>query len=635
MLKKIAWLPILSLVFAVPSPAAAPVWVEVRSAHFTVLTDSSEKRGRQILDQFERMRWVFQTLFPKANIDPGSPIVVLALRDKKDFQAIEPEAYLAKGKLDLAGYFLSLPDKNYIALRLDAEGEHPFSTVYHEYTHLQLGKAIEWLPLWLNEGLAEFFQNTEISGKDVRLGEPSFDDILYLRQSRLIPLFTLLKIDVNSPYYHEEQKGSVFYAESWALTHYFEVTDRQNKTHRLQDYIQLMSQHQDSLAAAEKAFGDLNKLQKELDQYVLQASFNYFNLSTATARIDESTYQVRSLPTAEADAVRADFLADEGRTKDARALLDSVLKAEPNNVLAHETMGYLEFRDGNRDAARKWYAEAVALDSQSFLANYYFASMSYRSGDPATEAQVQASLETAIKLNPRFAPAYDELAAVYADHPDKLAQAHLMNLQAVDLEPANVRYRLNAANVLLTSGRLADAIRVLQVAEGVAKSPEDSSMIASRLAQIEQMQAAQESANAAARDAKDLSAPAGAPAGKVATRLSSVADFGAAGSTIVESAPPKHPTEEPHAPYHTAKGVIQKVECSDPAILEITVSGAARPVTLYNNNYYQVEFAAANFTPEGEIHPCQDLKGMKASVKYSDTTDKTVDGQVVSIELSK
>ena len=151
---------------------------------------------------------MFQILFSKQNVDPSAPIVVLAVKNTKGFQALEPSVYLAKGQLNLAGYFLKTQDRNYILLRLDAEQEqHPFATVYHEYTHLQFSSSNEWMPLWLNEGIAEFFQNTDINNKDVLLGQPSVDDILYLRQQRLIPLPVLLRVDASSPYYHEEQKG--------------------------------------------------------------------------------------------------------------------------------------------------------------------------------------------------------------------------------------------------------------------------------------------------------------------------------------------------------------------------------------------------------------------------------------------
>ena len=205
-------------------------WLQVTSPHFTVYSNASEKDARQTADQLERMRLVFHTAFPKLT-ENGVPIVVLALKDGQSFRALEPEEYLAKGQLELAGLFLRAPDKNYVLLRLDARGAHPYAAVYHEYTHLLLSPA-ESLPLWLNEGLAEFYQNTDIHEKDVWLGEPSRESLYVLRQNQWLPLPVLFAVDHNSPYYHEENKGSIFYAESWALTHYLLVTDFQKKTQR-------------------------------------------------------------------------------------------------------------------------------------------------------------------------------------------------------------------------------------------------------------------------------------------------------------------------------------------------------------------------------------------------------------------
>jgi hypothetical protein len=324
------------LLFSIPLSVSAStrIWVQVQSPHFTLITNASEKQGAHVLDQFECMRWIFQTLFPGTNVDPPVPIIVIAVKSKKDFAALEPQEYLAKGQMSLTGVFLNTQDKNYILLRLDAEGEHPYSTIYHEYTHLQLSRDSDWLPLWLNEGLAEFFQNTEIHDKEVQLGEPSFNDLLFLHQNRIIPLTTLFKVDATSPYYHEGQKGSIFYAESWALTHLLEITDRQSNTHHLTDYVQLMSRHEDSIVAAQKAFGDLDQLQKALESYIGQGAFRYFRVSSAAAPIDDASFKVKTLSLAEADAIRADFLAYNQRIKDARALLDTVLQQDPNNVCA-------------------------------------------------------------------------------------------------------------------------------------------------------------------------------------------------------------------------------------------------------------------------------------------------------------
>ncbi|HEY6336949.1 MAG TPA: hypothetical protein VIW68_00505, partial [Candidatus Sulfotelmatobacter sp.] len=72
-------------------------WVQVRSPHFVVVTNSNEKQARRVADQFERMRSVFQKFFPHLQIDPGAPIIVLVIKDEKDFRLLEPAAYLAKG----------------------------------------------------------------------------------------------------------------------------------------------------------------------------------------------------------------------------------------------------------------------------------------------------------------------------------------------------------------------------------------------------------------------------------------------------------------------------------------------------------------------------------------------------------
>jgi tetratricopeptide (TPR) repeat protein len=615
------------LVFAAalcrPCAAATEQWIEIRSAHFTVLTDAGEKQGRHVTDQFERMRWVFQKLFPKANVDPAEPIIVMAAKNEKVFDSIEPAAYLAKGQIKLGGYYMHTQEKNYILLQLGAEYEHPFASVYHEYTHVQFAGAAEWMPLWLNEGFAEFIQNTEIEDKDVLLGEPSADDILYLRENRLIPLSVLFKVDAKSPYYHEEQKGSVFYAESWALTHYLMVSDHEKHLHRLDDYVTFVSHKEDPVTAGEKAFGDLKKFQEELESYIRSADYKQFKLSSAAEPLDESSYKVRTLTQVEADAARADVLAYVERSADARALLDTVLKEDPNNAPAHETMGYLEFRAGHLDEARTWYGEAVKLDSQDYLADYQFASLSMSEAGATEDKEIEVSLRTAIRLNSRFAPAYDRLAVYFAMRHENLDEAHMLNLWAIQLEPDNVGYRVNAANTLIVMERFDDAVTVLRGAAKVAKDPGEAAMVQSRIDAVEQVQAAR--AKAAAYEKEQAEAFA-----------KEQADAQTTVNVAVAAETPKHPTEPATGPKHTATGVIRGVVCSDPSVLEFRLENASgKAGALYNNDFYKIELTVVGFTPKGDINPCTDFEGMKARAQYVESSDKSVDGQVVAVELRK
>jgi tetratricopeptide (TPR) repeat protein len=625
MSKRVLWLiPLLAVVTA-SGRDKAENWLEVRSQHFVVITNGNEKQGRHIADQFERMRAVFHAAFPKMQVDPGSPIVVIALKNEKDFRALEPEAYLGRGQLQLAGLFLRAPDKNYILLRLDAPGEHPYATIYHEYTHLLTSRAEEWLPLWLNEGLAEFYENTDIRDKGAILGQASPEMIVLLRQNRLIPLATLFSVDRSSPYYHEENKGSIFYAESWVLTHYIKFKDWKENTNELGDYAALLSQKTDPIAAATRTFGDLKQLQTALERYIGQSSFNAFTMSSSTI-VDDAAFKVQSLNPPQADAVRADLLAYNQRSKDARFLLEEVLREDPSNVQAHETMGYLEFREGHLDEALKWYDQAVKLDSQSFLAHYYFAAISMNRGSNGEDG-VESSLRTAIKLNSSFAPSYDRLAVFYAMHNRNLDEAHMLTVQAVVLDPGNINYRVNAANVLLAAQQEKNAMAVLQQALKVAKSPQEAAIVQNAMEAVQRSQAVREQTEEANRQIQQELQSASSETQTSANPLD--------GKSGVAAAAVQSSDESLKGPHHSVSGTIKNVRCTPPAIMDLEVDSGGRTVALHARNYYKIEFTAANFVPKGDLHPCSDLEGARALIEYVETSREPKPGGIVSIQMTK
>ncbi|HLX85115.1 MAG TPA: tetratricopeptide repeat protein [Terriglobales bacterium] len=476
--------------FSLLASANTEKWVEVQTPHFVILTNSGDKHGRRLADEFERMRAVFHKRFPKASVDSASPIIVIAVKDKKDFQTLEPAAYLAQGQLNLAGLFLHTPDKNYVLLRLDAEGKHPYAAVYHEYTHFIVRGAAGWLPLWLNEGWAQFYENTEIKNREVGMGEPSAEKLMLLRRSRPLPLATLLAVDRNSPYYHEENQGHIFYAESWALTHYLTLKDDQDKTDRLATYVKLVSTNVDSVTAATRAFGDLKTLEGNLNEYIAQPKFYYFKMP-GTTDVDETSFHIRSATPNQADVIRADFMAYNQRPKDARPLLDRVLRDEPNNVDAHETMGLAALDEGKFEEASKWYEQALNLDSQSFLAHYYFAATAMRLPSWGNRSdRIEASLRSAIKLNPSFAPSFDQLASFYWMQHKNLQEASTLSSTAIQLDPGNIAFLVNRANLMMEMERPTEAIAALQAAVKLSSKPEQLLVLQRKLESIQQYETA-------------------------------------------------------------------------------------------------------------------------------------------------
>ena len=631
----------------------APHWVELRSPHFLVVTDSTEKDARRIAGQFERTRAVFHALFPAITEDTGQT-TILAFKDKKGLQALEPANYVAKGQSEPAGIFLHSTDTNFIVLRLDIGNlpEHPYATVYHEYTHLLTSNSA-WLPVWINEGLAEFYQNTDTDDKGARLGQPSEDDVRYLsddndlfiRHQTPLSLTTLLAADHNSPYARDENKGSVFHAESWALTHFLIVSDHNDKTHLLDDYFANLIKGQDSLTAAQNAFGDLKKLQdrlafyikEHLDFYNPQYRFSYFELPMPSTA-DESTFKIQPISNADADAIRAEVLIDDHRKDEALALLDDTLHEDPQNAPAHETMGFLKLHDGDFAAARTWYDQAVQLDSQSYLAQYYSAALALRAGDGSNPAAIESSLLAAIRLNPTFAPAYDSLGQFYASHSDKLAEAHKMSMQAVELDPSNVTYRLHAAHVLLQQQQPDGAIKVLKEAEPIASTPADVAKVHSLREQVEKSQATIATYKAEHPNAQ----PTIHANGEVTFDTDAAA---VPAQPVTDTAPetPHFPTGAPTGPQHVATGIVHNVNCYAPSILSLDLETAGKSVTYYTNDYLKLDYYNLNFVLQGPLDPCKDIEGMKASIHFTDVPStpapdpaaKPVAGQIVKIALTK
>ena len=171
-------------------------------------------------------------------------------------------------------------------------------------------------------------------------------------------------------------------------------------------------------------------------------------------------------------------------------MLEAVLRDDPDNVAAHETMGLLRYRDGDIAGAKKWYGEAVELDPHSYLAAYHYAVMMSRDGNKDEDEAIESSLRASIGLNPEFAPAYDALAMFYASRHQRLDEAHTLNVRAVELEPARLGYRLDCADVLTEKRQYAEALDALRDAMKVARTRDEFASVERRMERLEKVQTA-------------------------------------------------------------------------------------------------------------------------------------------------
>ena len=475
-----------------------PAWIELRSPNFIVVTNANERQARRTAFQFEMIRAVFRKHFGQKQESDEQPVIILAAKDENTLKGLIPEYWAQKGAAHPAGMYLGGSDADYIVLRLDVslnQGAYePFEPVYHEYVHYLTRRLIAHLPLWMVEGLAEFYGNTQITETSVHMGTPSTSNLLILHDQGALPVSTLFEIDPSSPYYHEQNKTSIFYAESWALTHYLFARDWHEHTHRVSDFTKLLAAGVDAKDAASRTIGDAKSLDAALREYSRSSSFTAVKLEPP--KIEENGFRVRPITDTEALAVRADFMAHDRHYAEAEQMLEQALLADAKLGIAYDGLSFLALQKGNAEDAEKWSSEGLALDSQDYRANYYYA-WSLLKGkriDEAVLAKAETSLRAVVKGNPEFVPAYDAMAYVLAMEggKDKLDEAYMMTLQAVDREPGNVQYRIRGVEVLQRQGRAEDAVRVATLAVSMAKTREEAQAASTALAGAQQFHASLE-----------------------------------------------------------------------------------------------------------------------------------------------
>src|SRR5262249_46826518 len=122
-------------------------WMEVESRNLRVAGNASLKQLRRIAVDLEEIRSHFLKVFPKEALSPG-PTTVIVFRNDKSLRLFMEGL--------VAGAVYTGADRNYIVLNA---GDNRRRSVYHDYVQTLMKDHV--LPLWLREGLAEYYGSIE------------------------------------------------------------------------------------------------------------------------------------------------------------------------------------------------------------------------------------------------------------------------------------------------------------------------------------------------------------------------------------------------------------------------------------------------------------------------------------------
>lgn len=572
-MKKLLSIWLFTLLLAAWAEAADQSWVEIRSPHFRVISNGSEKQARQVALGFERIRAAFSQGFPNLRTDSGSETIVLAPKDEPTMKSLLPRWWENPSGPRPAGLFRKGWEKDYAIVRLDQEGDN-YSTVYHEYIHKLLGLNFPRLPLWLNEGLAEFFGNAEFRRNKTAIGVPS-PRLQILLQRPPFPLRELMAASESSALYRGEANVQMFYAESWGLTHFLIFGKGMANGERFNNFLDALRNGADGPRAFREAFGDPEAIEPEFALYLKSASFHDF-VFKKPIRMDQSALAARTLSITETHTRLGGFYTYFRELDAARQELTEALAENPNLALAHENLAFLLFQTGRDEEAQREFSRAATLDPKSFL-SFYYRAMLENGGktDAASLAKLDSELEEALQLNPRFAPALVARSRIYVRQ-RKLAEALAAALRAEKLEPDRAGYHTQVAEILLLERDVPGAIRAANYVAGRWLGPDGAEAL-SALNRARRLGGIPATPEEQAEEAKDLAYASGTTA---------------------------------------AEGIIESVSCIQQGIIEVVLSSEGKDLAFRPAKNFGLAWSDTVWFGSDHFNPCFHLKGMKAVARY-------------------
>ncbi len=385
-----------------------------------MITTNGDHQAKRALQVFEQVRSFFLQSTRQPDRAPGQ-VRILAFSSEREYKPyrFNPGAF---------AYYLHSGERDYIVMQ-DIAPEH-YRVAVHEYTHLIVEHLGFKFPTWLNEGLAELYSSLEPHGRQTLVGRTLDYHVATLRERPLMPWTDLFLVDRQSPYYQEQNKMAVFYAQSWITVHMLSLSAEYRRDYPR--FLASVGHGEASIPALQAVFHKTpEQIGRDVERYLQQPSVQAAVYDIALQRPDLEVKR-SELSAAKVELALADLLAtQDDRAPEARRRLTALSAEHQSNPDVESSLGYLDWGENRPKEARDHFRKALQRGSQDAHLIFLLAQLENTTG--ADQHQVMALLQ-----------------------------------QTLRLEPANVEVRLSIARLHAAAGHCEEALSVLSPVQSVA-----------------------------------------------------------------------------------------------------------------------------------------------------------------------
>ena len=463
--------------FVVATPAHAEWW-KATTDHFTVYSETDKTDAENFARKLERLDLAMRTMQNVAEKElPTDATKVTVYR----FGNTTDIGKLATGRTTsgVAGFYIPRASgpvaftpahegsrgsgsKGIRRLKQSETNLDATQVLFHEYAHhFMLQHFASTYPSWYVEGFAENYATLQLNEDgSFHIGDPPNYRSYDLFENGVFPVKNLFQPEKDASGYDRYN----YYSTGWLLIHY--LTYNKQRAGQLNEYLSLVASGKTSMNAATEAFGDLDKLSDEIQQYKWTTELPGFDVKRDDYTPPE--VELRKLTSGEQAMMNVIVHSKRGvNEKDAANLVREARDAaqgSETDPFVQTALAEAEFDAKDYDAAEAAADRALASDPEAVDALVYkgLVDLERAKADPAYFQIARTQFIEANNIAPQDPLPLIELYKTYykaGEQPSEMAIIGLEN--AYTLAPYAEDMRLLLARQLIIENRLDAAHTVL------------------------------------------------------------------------------------------------------------------------------------------------------------------------------
>ena len=393
-------------------------WLSVTLDGFRVYSNGSPGQTEKIAAELLRLKDAV-TKATGLSVRPPMPIDVYIFRDEQLFAPIRDAMFLRRSA-GITGAFFNSARGSFMLLQADA-APAANRVIFHEVTHQLVRNAAPSLPLWVHEGVAEYFSTFRGKDPDVNVGIPVSAHLEQLRSGKRMTLAQLAAVDAASPDMNEAKREGLLYAEAWLRVH----------------------------EGIEKG--------AQLSALSSQGATAGYVPKPRSYRTDEIRIETRPMTRPEVLRALGHLLSyPQESLVDAETFLREAIRLDPKNPEAYTSLAEVhEIRGQSADATAMFEKAILLTPSASVLVRYGNVLL-----DRKDVVKAKEMFERAVRLDPALPAGHAGIGEVYVRSEGDVTPGIAALEKAIALAPGLERAALNLAELYGRSGRRADAERI-------------------------------------------------------------------------------------------------------------------------------------------------------------------------------